>query len=409
MFYNYSGDKMEVQKIIFHIDVNNAFLSWSAVKMLKEGYKIDIRKIPSIIGGDETKRKGVVLAKSPIAKKYGVKTAETIYSARKKCPNLKVFAADLKYYKQVSTSLFTYLKKYSPSMEQISIDECFLDMSNMNYIYNDLEKLAYDIKDDIKNKFGFTVNIGIANNKLCAKMASDFEKPDKVHTLYINEVKEKLWPLPVSDLYMVGKKSCEKLESLGIKTIKDLAQSNISYLKKLFGVFGQTMWEYANGIDDTKVYSGDRVNKCISCSETLPYDISDPIKLKKILLRQSENISRNLRKQKMYAKTVAITIKTHNFVKISKQIKLNNPTNLAEDIYNVSSKLFDSLCHGIKVRNIGIRLSEFTNTIKKQISLFDLDKIDDKDNYIQPILDNIKDKYGDNIIMPASLFNKDDI
>ena len=153
---------MKSERIIFHIDVNNAFLSWTAVKMLQEGSNIDIRTIPSIIGGDETKRKGIVLAKSPIAKKYGIKTAETIYSARQKCKNLQIYNSDYEYYKETSKKLFTYLKKYSPSMEQISIDECFLDMSNMHYIYNDLEDLAYQIKDDIKNKFGFTVNIGIA-------------------------------------------------------------------------------------------------------------------------------------------------------------------------------------------------------------------------------------------------------
>lgn len=398
---------MDKKRIIFHIDVNNAFLSWTAVKMLNEGYKIDIRTIPSIIGGDETQRKGIVLAKSPIAKKYGIQTAETIYMARKKCPMLKIFPSDHDYYKEVSNNLFNYLKKYSPTMEQLSIDECFLDMSNMNYIYDDLEQLAYKIKDDIKEKFKFTVNIGIANNKLCAKMASDFEKPDKVHTLYNHEIETKLWPLPVNDLYMVGKKSCEKLESIGIKTIKDLAKCDAKFLTKKFGIFGQTMWEYANGIDESEVYSGNRTNKCISVSETLSYDINDSGKLKKILLRQTENVARSLRRQKMYAKTVALTIKTYDFVKYSKQTKLDNPTNIAEDIYKVVINLFNLSWNGVKVRNIGVRLSDFTTTMEQQISLFD-NPIKKEDN-ISPILDNIKDKYGDNIIMPASLFDKDNI
>lgn len=398
---------MDKKRIIFHIDVNNAFLSWTAVKMLNEGYKIDIRTIPSIIGGDETQRKGIVLAKSPVAKKYGIQTAETIYMARKKCPILQIFPSDHNYYKEVSNKLFNYLKKYSPTMEQLSIDECFLDMSNMNYIYNDLEQLAYKIKDDIKEKFKFTVNIGIANNKLCAKMASDFEKPDKIHTLYNDEVQRKLWPLPVNQLYMVGKKSCEKLASIGIKTIGDLSKCDVKFLIKKFGIFGKTMWEYANGIDESEVYSGNRTNKCISVSETLSYDINDPGKLKKILLRQTENVARSLRRQKRYAKTVALTIKTYDFVKYSKQTKLDNPTNITEDIYKVVINLFNLSWNGVKVRNIGVRLSDFTTTMEQQISLFD--NPIKKEDHIGPILDNIKDKYGDNIIMPASLFDKDSI
>ena len=400
-----NGDNMDKKRIIFHIDVNNAFLSWTAVKMLNEGYKTDIRTIPSIIGGDETQRRGIVLAKSPVAKKFGIKTAETIYVAKRKCPRLQVFPSDHNYYKEVSASLFSYLKKYSPTMEQISIDECFLDMSNMNYLYSDMEQLAHTIKDDIKNKFKFTVNIGIANNKLCAKMASDFEKPDKVHTLYNDEIEKKLWPLPVNDLYMVGNKSCEKLQSIGIKTIKDLAKCDINFLKKKFGVFGTTMWEYANGIDNSEVYSGDRTNKCISISETLSYDIDNKDELKKILLHQTENASRNLRKQKMYAKTVAVTIKSYDFTKYSKQTKLVSPTNDTQSIYKAVINLFDSSWNGLKVRNIGIRLSDFTNNMTRQISLFD--KPAKKEDNINPILDNIKDKYGDNIIMPASLLNKD--
>lgn len=398
---------MSKERIIFHIDVNNAFLSWTAVKLLSEGYKTDIRNIPSIIGGDESQRKGIVLAKSPVAKKYGIKTAETIYTARKKCPALKVYPSEHNYYKTVSDKLFQYLQKYSPMMEQISIDECFLDMSNMNYLYDDLEQLAYTIKEDIKKTFKFTVNIGIANNKLCAKMASDFEKPDKVHTLYNDEVKNKLWPLPVNELYMVGSKSCEKLKAIGVKTIGQLAALDINFLKKKFGIFGITMWEYANGIDESEVYSGNRTNKCISTSETLPQDINDMETINKILLRQTEVVARSLRKQKQYAKTVAITIRNYDFINHSKQTKLECPTNNTETIYKTVISLFKLSWNGVKVRNIGVRLSDFTTTMEKQLSLFD--KPIKEDDNIGEILDNIKDKYGDNIIMPASLLDKDNI
>lgn len=241
------------EKIIFHIDVNNAFLSWSAVYLLKNGYRCDIRKIPSVIGGDEKQRRGIVLAKSPIAKKYGIKTAETLYEAKRKCPAVQIFKPNHKWYSEKSSELFAYLSNYSPVLEKFSIDECFIDMTGTNYLYKDYEKLAYEIKEDIKKKFGYTVNIGIANNKLCAKMASDFEKPDKVHTLYKDEIKEKLWPLDVGDLFMCGKKSKEILNSMKIFTIKDLAYANEKLLEKKFKSQAKYLKEASWGIDLSKV------------------------------------------------------------------------------------------------------------------------------------------------------------
>lgn len=396
---------MRKERVIFHIDVNNAFLSWTAVKLLNEGYKTDIRTIPSIIGGDESKRHGIVLAKSPVAKKYGIKTAETIYSARKKCPGLKIYPPVHEYYHDISRKLFSYLSKYSPDMEQISVDECFLDMSNTNYLYDDLLKLAYTIKDEIKSKFGFTVNVGIGNNKLCAKMASDFEKPDKVHTLFLDEVKEKMWPLPVSDLFMVGRKSSEKLESFGIKTIGDLAKTDINFLKKHFKSSGVTMWEYANGIDNSKVVSLEEANKCISVSETFEIDVDNINRLKKTLLQQTEKVTKILRSQHCYTSTVAVTIKTYDFRNFSKQVKLDNPTDITGEIYQSILTLFENFWDGTKIRNIGVRLSNFTDHCDRQLSLFD--SYNEVDHKFQKTLDTIKDKYGNNIVMPASLLKND--
>lgn len=397
---------MDKERVIFHIDVNNAFLSWSAVKLLNDGYEEDIRTIPSVIGGDESKRHGIVLAKSPIAKKYGIKTAETLYSARKKCKNLKIFPPDYNHYKNSSQNLFKYLEKYSPNMEQISVDECFLDMSNTSYLYDNLVDLAYKIKDEIKEMFGFTVNIGVANNKLCAKMASDFEKPDKVHTLFDYEVKQKMWPLSVGDLYMVGRKSSEKLELLGIKTIGDLANTNIEFLKKHFKSFAITMWEYANGIDNSKVINEYEGSKCISVSETFEVDVDDVKRLKDTLLKQTEKVSKQLRKQKYYASTVAITIRTYDFKNFSKQLKLNNPTDITNEIYKHKIDLFEYFWDGTKVRNLGVRLSNFTSSCDRQLSLFE--KYDESDHKFQKTIDNINDRFGNNVIMPASLFKKED-
>ncbi len=393
-----------MDRVIFHIDVNNAFLSWTAVDLLHKGYKKDIRKFPSIIGGDETKRHGIVLAKSPVAKKYGIKTAETIYLAKKKCKNLEVYSPDYQLYTKMSEQLFSYLKQFSPKMEIFSIDECFLDMSNTSYIYKDLEQLAHQIKDYIKNHFGFTVNIGIGNNKLCAKMASDFEKPDKVHTLYQEEIEKKMWPLDVGNLFMIGKSSEIKLKELGIKTIEDLAHANVDQLKKYFKTNATLMIQHANGLDNSDVTAGkyQTKNKNISVSKTLPHDTVDLEEIKKILLQEAEEIGRSLRKQQEYAKTIAITIRNKDFFDYSHQIKLKNQTNETKVIYDVAFDLFLKTWKKDYIRNIGIRLSDFVEDNHYQMNLFESEKQIQK-KPIDSALDKIKDKYGYDSIIPASL------
>ena len=269
-----------MKRIIFHIDVNNAFLSWTAVELLNHGYDIDIRDIPSVIGGSEKSRHGIVLAKSPIAKKMGIKTAIPIYEAKKICKDLKVYPPDYNWYSEESHKLMEYLKKYSPNMEQFSIDECFIDMTGTNYLYKDYIKLANDIKDEIKKKFGFTVNIGIAENKLCAKMASDFEKPNKVHTLFADEIAKKMWPLDVGELFMVGKSTTKELKKMGINTIEDLARTDKKKLEKKFKSMAEYLHNASWGIDDSPVETEYRERKSISTERTLSKDISDKDKLK---------------------------------------------------------------------------------------------------------------------------------
>ena len=352
------------ERIIFHIDVNNAFLSWTAVYLLKHGYKQDIRKIPAIIGGDEETRHGIVLAKSPIAKKYGVVTAEPIYQARKKCPNLKVFKPNnYEYYQEKSTELMNYLKNYSPDLEQFSIDECFLDMTGTKYLYNNYIDLAYKIKDDIKTKFGYTVNIGIANNKLCAKMASDFEKPDKVHTLFKNEIKEKLWPLPVDDLFMCGKKTSEELHKLHINTREE--------------------------------------RQSISTSKTLSHDETNENKLEEILFSQVEDVTRELREKKLFTKTVSIIYKDNKFRKYSYQETFDNSTNITKEIITKIKEMFKKSYKGEPIRLIGVRLLNLSKEKNIQISLFD--KMVNEEQNIQLTIDEINKKFGESVIMPASI------
>lgn len=396
-----------MKRIIFHIDVNNAFLSWSAIKMLNEGSEIDIRTIPSVIGGDESSRHGIVLAKSPVAKKYGIKTAMSLYEARKLCKDLKTYKSDYKWYKECSDKLMNYLSNYSPTLEQFSIDECFIDMTGTNYLYKDYKELANNIKNDIKKNFGFTVNIGIANNKLCAKMASDFEKPDKVHTLFSDEIVKKLWPLPVGDLFMVGKSTVEKLNKMNINTINDLAHTDIKKLEKVFKNQAKSLHDAAWGMDDSEVESEKRKRKSISTESTLPNDENDRDKLKEILFSQCIEVGRTLRNKKMYAKTIGIIYKDFKFRKSSNQTTIDNPTNDDKEIYKVVTDLFDSTYNDEYIRLIGVKLSNLQESRETQISLFD--EINEETNTVQDTIDKINNKFGKNIVEPASLkiINKD--
>ena len=390
-------------RIIFHVDVNNAFLSWTAVYLLKNGYHEDIRNIPSVIGGDEEQRKGIVLAKSPVAKEYGIKTAETLYSARKKCSNLKIFPPNFEEYYHQSNNLINYLSQYTPIIEQFSIDECFMDLTNTNYLYDDILELAYKIKQEVFEKFGFTVNIGIANNKLCAKMASDFLKPNRVHTLFSNELENKMWPLPIEELLYIGKSSSEQLRKIGIKTIGDLAKCSENYLKKYFKNRAIEMIQSACGIDNSEVVKDISKNKCISVSMTLPEDTLEYAKLKRILLDMCNQVGLRARKEKLYANVIAI--KTAKFKDYSHQKKIINPTNNTMDIYKVILELFESINKNELIRNIGVRLSDLKEEKKEQISFFDSNK--NNDDKIQNIVDNINQKYKNTTIMPAIFYKKD--
>lgn len=392
------------ERIIFHVDVNNAFLSWTAVLLLKKGYQIDIRKIPSIIGGSETERRGIVLAKSPVAKKFGIKTAETIYQAKKKCPNLRVFPPNYHWYYEQSKNLFEYLSQYSPVLEKFSIDECFIDMTGTSYLYKDYYQLAIKIKEEVKAKFGFTVNVGIGNNKLCAKMASDFEKPDKVHTLLKDEVEEKLWPLNVGELFMVGKRTTEELNKLNIFTIKDLAMASDKILERQFKNQARYLKEAAWGIDNTKVEPRSSKTTSISTTETLTHDYTDEEKLKDILFRQTEDVTRELRKQKQYVKTVAVIYKNNSFRNYSAQAKLPHPTNSTKEIYKLVIEIFNKSYKKDPIRLIGVRLADLQETKERQLTLFEENTIEEEqEEEIQKTIDDINQKFGKSIVAPASL------
>ena len=309
-----------------HIDVNNAFLSWEALRLMEEGHE-DIRTLDAIIGGDEKARHGIVLAKSMSAKKKGIKTAMSLYEARKIIPNILVFKPHYDYYQMMSDKLFSLISKYTPDIEKFSIDECFIEYTNVYKLYGDPIKFAYKLKDEIKNTLGFTVNIGVANNKLCAKMASDFLKPDKVHTLFMNEVEEKMYPLDVSELLWIGKKTKERLNSLGIRTIRDLATSSPDNLKYYFKNQTESMILHAQGIDDDIVDSSYKESKGMSKMITLDHDIFNKFELYDYLNNLSDILGLQLRTSSRYTNTIAIILKNQYFKTKTHQVTLENATN----------------------------------------------------------------------------------
>ena len=398
------------ERIILHIDCNNAFLSWTAVNMLKNGSKIDIRKRYAVIGGDESQRRGIVLAKSMLCKYKGVVTGEPLYTARRKCPYLEVYRPDHMIYKRYSDMMYVYLSNYTDKIERFSIDECFLDYTDSYKLFGDPVKLAYKIKNDIKVNFGFTVNVGIGNNKLLAKMASDFSKPDKVHTLFSSEVKNKMWPLDVSDLFMIGKSSSKKLKELGINTIGELANTDMDFLIRHFKSMGKMMWNYANGIDYSEVESDYGNPKSISSSSVLPYNYSNLDDIHRELRKLSIETGKRLRNKKMYAPNVNIWVKFHDFSKISKQVTLDKLINSDEDIYNNAVKLFNLVWNSDddkKIRALCVGVSNLTDVYKVQLSIFDEDNDrNEKNDNLQKTLDDIKKKFGDKSISYADELKK---
>ncbi len=381
-----------MERQIIHIDVNNAFLSWYAIWRLKYGETEDIREIPAIIGGDETRRAGIVLAKSNLAKQFGIVTGETIYNARKKCPNIKIFQGNNKVYREYSNKLYNLLLEYTDKIERFSIDECFLDMTG--YLMNStLEEKASEIQKRVNEELGFTVNIGLSSNKLLAKMASDFEKPNKIHTLYLNEIETKMWNLPVGELFMLGRKTVPKLNNLHIKTIGDLAKFDLNKLIKIFGKHGKIMWEYANGIDLSEVIYKCEPPKSVSNSTTLAKDIDDLDKLNEILLTLAEYVSYRLRKYNMLGKVVNVGLRTNEFKDFSHQKKLDIPTSNTKDIYIKAKELLKEMYKGESIRLVSLKVDNLCDKCENQISLFDVME-NKKQEKLDETLDKLREKFG---------------
>ena len=394
-----------MQRLIFHVDVNSAFLSWEAAKRVKQGLP-DLREIPSCIGGDPKKRTGIVVAKSIPAKKYGIQTGEPMGMALQKCPDLVCVPSDFALYDRCSKAFKSICASYAPVMESFSIDEVFLDMTGTGQIYPDPMVTACEIKDRIYRELGFTVNVGISTNKLLAKMASDFEKPNKVHTLYPEEVPQKMWPLPVRDLLFLGKASEKKLVQNGIRTIGDLARANEKEIQMLLGEkAGHQLYLSANGLDDSPVKAQREEAKGISVETTFDEDIVSYEQIFPILLSQCDIVAARMRREGKKCNCVSVSFRTLEFKNKSHQRKLDNPTDVTNEIYQNVRQLFQESWSGQPLRLIGVALTGLTEDDFIQMSLFEDPKKREQQKKLDEAMDNIRKKFGNDKISRASTMN----
>lgn len=392
-------------RIVFHIDVNSAYLSWTAVEELKNGGMEDIRMIPAIIGGNQESRHGVVLAKSMPAKKYGINTGEPVANALRKCPNLVMRPPQHKLYEEYSHKLMAFLYEYTPDIEQASVDECYLEYTGIAYRYHSPVEAAVEIKDAVYKKFGFTVNIGISSNKLLAKMASDFTKPNKVHTLFLGEIQEKMWPMKVSELYMAGRASVATLKKLEINTIGDLAKADPKLLEIHLKSHGRTLWEFANGMDCALVKRERVEAKGIGNSTTLAEDVVTVEGAQKVLLWLAQSVGKRLRESEQKAGMVSVEIKYHTFLSVSHQMQLTQATASDDVLYKTACVLFKELWNQEPIRLLGVRTSKLLDRLEpEQLSLFDIpmgtgnEEKHKRHKRAEEAVDALNKKYGDGVI-----------
>ncbi len=392
----------EKRPVIFHIDVNSAFLSWSACYRKDVlGEALDLRTVPAIVGGDQEARHGVVLAKSTPAKKYGVCTGEPIAAARKKCPGLIVIPPDFHLYVEASRSLIGLLKGYFDQVVQYSIDEAWADFTGYELLYGDPVEFAWRLKDRIREELGFTVNIGVSVNRLLAKMAGDLKKPDLVHTLFPEEIPEKLWPQPVEKLFLVGRSAALRLHSLGIYTIGDLARTDVEVLRAHLKKHGEVIWNYAWGREEEESLEGKEGSKCYGNSITTPVDVTDAAYAQQILLSLSETVGMRLRADRAKIGCVSVALRDTSFVNRSRQMQLSGSTDVTEEIYAAACRLFEELWDGRPLRLLGVSTSRVTHEEYRQYNLFDQEKYD-KLEKCDKAIDAIRARFGEDSVMRAS-------
>lgn len=389
-------------RYVFHIDVNSAFLSWSAAyRTGVMGQQPDLRTIPSIVGGDQESRHGIVLAKSMLAKRYGIETGEPIVSARKKCPGLVVVPPDYHLYVGASKALMELLASYSDEVTQYSIDEAWAVFEGFEGIYGPMVSFAEDLKAEIQRELGFTVNIGISTNRLLSKVAGELRKPDQVNTLFMEEIEQKMWPLPVRKLFGIGTATERKLHRLGIFTLGDLAKADPVMLRSHLKKYGEILQGYANGREMEPYIFEHEANKGYGNSMTAPSDVSDREYGHQILLSLCETVGMRLREDGVRALVVGVHLKTFEFEYSGRQRQLYSATDVTEELYREAVRLFDELWDGkTPLRQLGVSTGKIVKDGGRQYNLFDMDRYDRLEK-VDRAVDAIRRKYGEDAVMRA--------
>ena len=397
------------QKVIFHVDANSAFLSWTAAYRIKVlGETVDLREIPSVVAGDKESRHSIILAKSTPAKKYGIQTGEPLFLALEKCPNLTVVQPDYALYVEASRHFVELLRQFSPKVEQYSIDEAWVDMTGTQRLFGTPLLAAETMRRRIWEELGFTVNVGISSNKLLAKMAGDLEKPNKVNTLFPEEVPQKMWPRPVRELFSVGAATQAKLNRMGIYTIGDLAKADVNLLQKKLGKPGQTIWHFANGRSADAVTPEPEENKGYGNSVTTPKDVVDTEQAHQVLMSLCETVAMRLRRDGMCGGCVSVHLRTNAFHHFSHQAKLLGATNITAELYQAACKVFDEAWDGITpLRQLGVQV---TSLAKEPYQQFDLFSGVSPERYerklrLDETVDALRDKFGEDVIRRAKFTN----
>ena len=392
-------------RVIFHVDANSAFLSWTAAYRVKVlGETEDLREVPSVVAGDKESRHSIILAKSGPAKKYGIQTGEPLFQALEKCPDLKIVPPDYPLYVEASRHFVAMLRQFSPNVEQYSIDEAWVDMTGTERLWGAPRLAAEKMRLKIWEELGFTVNVGISSNKLLAKMAGDFEKPNKVHTLFPEEMERKMWPLPVRDLFLVGAATERKLKMLGIYTIGDLAKADVHILKKRLGKHGETIWHFANGRNADAVPPEPAENKGYGNSVTTAQDVVTHQQAYQVLLSLCETVASRMRKDNKCGSCVAIHLRTNEFHHFSHQTMLTGATNITSEIFDAACRIFDEAWDGVTpLRQLGVQMTRLANEPYQQFDLFSgMTPVQyEKKLRLDETVDALRDKFGEDIIRRA--------
>lgn len=390
-------------RIIFLVDMNAFFISCETSR------NPDLSGKPAAVAGDPKNRSGIVLTANYEARKYGVKTTMLVHEAQKLCPGIIFVKPDHAFYEEKSHKVMELLSGYTPLLQQNSIDEAWMDMTGTEYLFGTPLEAAELIMKDIKEKLGLMCSIGISENKFLSKMASEMKKPMGITELVQRDIKEKLWPLPVRSMYGVGRQTEKKLREISINTIGDLARGDKTLLYDIFGKYGTELVNLSNGIDNSPVEAEPvHDSKSISRSTTLPKDISDIDEARVVLLKLSEEVGMEARKNGFKGTTISIALKYNDFSSITRQ-KSVKATYLTSEIYNTGLQLLEKNWSCRAVRLIGIGLGSTGGETVEQLSIFQNDEMDNegrKEENLEKALDSIRIRYGMDKIKRAKVLDK---